>query len=160
MFEMDSDPEVHRYLGNRPVTSIDQTKDVIAFVRKQYLENGIGRWAVALKDSDEFIGWTGFKLMDTMVNGHINHYDFGYRHARKYWRQGYAFEAAKAARDYGIESLGIKEIYAMTQTENAGSRRILEKLEFRLDHIFPFDGEPFFWLKGQPTTWYVWEGER
>jgi len=153
MFEMDSDPEVHKYLGNKPNTDVAQIREVIAYVRQQYADNGIGRWAVTLKDTGEFIGWTGYKLMKETVNGHTGHYDFGYRHIRKHWRKGYAYEAAKAALDYGIDILGFKDIYAMTDVNNAGSRRILEKLGFHLVEIFGYDG-PMLWITGQPITWY------
>jgi RimJ/RimL family protein N-acetyltransferase len=30
MFEMDSDPEVHRYVGGQPVATIEQTRAVIS----------------------------------------------------------------------------------------------------------------------------------
>lgn len=153
MFEMDNDPEVHRYLGNNHYISIEQSRENIAYIQQQYKENGIGRWAVTLKDTGEFIGWTGYKLMRERVNGHINHYDFGYRHMRKHWRQGYAYEAAKAALDYGIDVLGFRDIYAMTDVDNTGSRHILEKLGFSFVEIFNYDGTPF-WLIGQPVTWY------
>lgn len=153
MFEMDSDAEVHRYLGGKPYTSIEQSRENIAYIQQQYRENGIGRWAVMLKETNEFIGWTGYKLMREKVNGHINHYDFGYRHMRKHWRKGYAYEAAKAALDYGIDVLGFKNIYAMTDVDNAGSRHILELLGFKFIEIFQYDGQPF-WRIGQPVTWY------
>jgi len=158
MFEMDSDPEVHKYLGNKPYTSIEESRKNIAFIQQQYKENGIGRWAVELKDTGEFIGWTGFKLMRETVNGHTGHYDFGYRHVRKHWWQGYAYKAAKASLDYGIEVLGLSDIYAMTDIDNAGSRHILEKLGFKFVEIFPYDGTPF-WRDGLPVTWYRLEGQ-
>jgi len=155
MFAMDSDPEVHRYLGNQPYTDIQQSRDNITFIRQQYADHGIGRWAVVLKDSGEFIGWTGFKRMVEPVNGHVNHLDFGYRHTRKLWRQGYAYEAAKAALDYGIGVLGFKDIYAMTDVENKGSRRILETLGFRFVEIFAYNAAPGWRAHhGEPTTWY------
>ncbi len=156
LFAMDSDPEVHRYLGNQPYTDISQTRDNIAFIRRQYEVHGIGRWAVLLRESGEVVGWTGFKRMTETVNDHVNHLDFGYRHARKFWGQGYACEAAHAALNYGINTLGFKDIYAMTDIENAGSRRILEKLGFRLAKIFPYDG-PSTWVTGLPVTWYEFE---
>lgn len=156
MFAMDSDAEVHRYLGNQPYTDISQSRDNIAFIRSQYEDHGIGRWAVVLKESGEFIGWTGFKRMTEMVNNHVNHLDFGYRHARKFWGQGYAYEAALAALSYGTKTLGFKDIYAMTDVGNAGSRRILEKLGFRFTSIFPYDG-PSTWVTGLPVTWYEFE---
>lgn len=153
MFEMDSDPEVHRYLGNKPYTTIEESRENIDFVRRQYKDNGIGRWAVTLKDTGEFVGWTGFKLMREAVNGHVNHYDFGYRHMRRHWHKGYASEAARAALRYGIDVLGLKDIYAMTAIDNAGSRHILESLGFRFVEIFNYDGQPF-WRIGAPVTWY------
>ena|SRR5690606_17473628 len=153
MFAMDSNPEVHKYLGRNPYSDIQQSRDNVNYIRQQYIENGIGRWAVTLKSTGEFIGWTGYKLMTEMVNGHVGHYDFGYRHAQKYWGKGYGYEAAKAALDYGIDVLGFKDIYAMTAVDNNGSRRILEKLGFTFKEIFNYDGQPF-WIQGQPITWY------
>ena len=58
-FEMDSNPEVHRYLGNKPIRTIDEAITVIKNIRQQYIANGIGRWAAIEKLSGEFIGWSG-----------------------------------------------------------------------------------------------------
>ena len=54
--------EVHRYLGNKPVTEKQQIIDVIHYVRSQYSEHGIGRWAVVLKETNEFIRLVGTKM--------------------------------------------------------------------------------------------------
>jgi ribosomal-protein-alanine N-acetyltransferase len=43
LFELDADPEVHRYLGNKPVQQIEDIREVISFIRWQYTEYGIGR---------------------------------------------------------------------------------------------------------------------
>lgn len=155
MFAMDSDPEVHRYLGNRPYTSMQQSRDNIAAIRQQYAGHGIGRWAVELKETGELTGWTGFKRMTDKVNGHVGHLDFGYRHAKKFWGKGYAHEAAKAALEYGLQHLGFKDVYGMTDVNNAPSRRLLEKLGFRLVEIFAYDA-PLTWrsYQGEPVTWY------
>jgi RimJ/RimL family protein N-acetyltransferase len=154
MFLMDSDPEVHRYLGNNPVKTPAEVGAVIEFVRRQYAEAGIGRWAVLEKDTGDFVGWTGFKLMRERVNGRQDFYDFGYRHTRKHWGKGYATEAARAALDYGIDRLGFTDVYAMTDIDNGASRHILEGLGFRLQEIFPYDAEPNWRAAGAPTTWY------
>jgi len=63
MYELDSDPDVHRYLGNKPVIDKDQIIDVINLIRQQYIDNGIGRWAIIDKKNNEFIGWTGLKFV-------------------------------------------------------------------------------------------------
>jgi len=156
MFEMDSDPEVHKYLGNKPVETIEQTREVIEFVRQQYKEFGIGRWAVIEKGTDEFVGWTGFKLFTNKVNGHSGHYDFGYRLARRFWGKGYATESGRASLHYGIDTLKLKDIYGMTDVNNRGSRNVLEKLGFELIEIFKYDAEPNWRAEGELTTWYKW----
>lgn len=155
MFRMDSDMEVHRYLGWRPVKSIEESRETIRYVQQQYTDHGIGRWVMLSKATNEFIGWTGFKHMTSTVNGHTGFIDFGYRLARDGWGRGYATEGAIAALHYGIHNLGYKDIYAMTDINNGASRHILEKIGFGLVCIFPYDDEAYNWREiGQPTTWY------
>ncbi len=127
MFVLDSDPEVHRYVGNKPVTTIGQVEDVIQFIRQQYVDNGIGRWAVVEKKSGHFIGWAGLKLMKDEVNGHVNYYDIGYRFIRQYWGLGYATEAARAIRDYGFDQMNLIEINAQADAANKASDHVLLK---------------------------------
>jgi len=43
LFELDSDPEVHRYIENNPVKSMDEILKVIKMLQHQYQENGIAR---------------------------------------------------------------------------------------------------------------------
>ena len=49
MFAMESIPEVHQYLYDEIATDIQETHDVIAYIRSQYAEEGIGRMATFLK---------------------------------------------------------------------------------------------------------------
>ncbi|MBZ4190310.1 GNAT family N-acetyltransferase [Niabella sp. 3A5MI-3] len=58
MFLMDADPEVHRYLGRKPITTKQEASDAIRMIRRQYNDFGIGRWALVEKSSGTFIGWT------------------------------------------------------------------------------------------------------
>jgi len=104
MFELDSNPNVHLYLGNNPATNIEQSRDYIKQVREQYRTNGIGRMAAILKETGEFIGWAGLKL-ESNVNGHDRFYDVGYRFIECYWGNGYATEAAQFFVNYGFEVL-------------------------------------------------------
>jgi RimJ/RimL family protein N-acetyltransferase len=72
---------------------------------------------------------------------------------RRHWGQGYAYEAAKASLDYGIDTMGFKDIYAMTDVDNLGSRHLLEKLGFEYKKTFAYDG-PSAEFNGLPVTWY------
>lgn len=131
LFEMDSDPEVHRFLGNNPVSSLDQIREVIQMLNKQYEQNGIARWAVIHRETDEFIGWAGLKYFgDEGINGHRHFYELGYRFKQKHWGKGYATEASKAILAYGFENLGLSSIYAITDLDHIGSQHVLEKCAF------------------------------
>lgn len=74
MFELDSDPEVHKYLGNQPVIEREQIADVINFIRQQYIDNGIGRWAIIDK-KQLFYCWAGLKFVTDLTNNHQNYFD-------------------------------------------------------------------------------------
>ena len=148
MFELDSDPEVHRYLGRTPVQSIDQSREVIAMIRRKYETDGIGRWAVVRREDDAFLGWAGLSLVkEELVNGRTGFYDLGYRLIRRYWGQGYGFEAARACLDYGFTQMNLPEIFAYVDTPNLASRRILEKLGFRHTATFDLDGDESCWYE-------------
>jgi len=147
LFDLESDPEVHKYVGKKPVENIELIKMVIAFIRQQYQDNGIGRWAVVEKSSQRFIGWAGLKLFTDEVNGHNDFYELGYRFMTGYWGKGYATEAAKAIVDYGFNQLKLTEIYAMTDPENKASKQVLKKTGFDLVETFDFAGEATEWYK-------------
>lgn len=104
-FRMDSDPEVHRYLGNTPMPDREEMQAVIQMIRRQYSDFGIARWAAVRKEDGLFIGWAGFKFHPEIRNGHQHFYDLGYRLARRFWGMGYATEAAQALVPYGFEVL-------------------------------------------------------
>jgi ribosomal-protein-alanine N-acetyltransferase len=131
MFELDRDPAVHRYLGGiggERAASLADSLATIAFIQAQYVANGIGRWAVLLRATGEFMGWAGLKLVAGPVNGEHNFYDLGYRFIPRYWGQGYGYEAAQAWLAYGFETLKLPRICAYADVANAGSCRILEKI--------------------------------
>lgn len=128
LFELNKNPNVHKYLWQKPEVSIDESINVIAYVQRQYAENKIGRFATILKETNEFIGWTGIKFVnDHEENGNTNFYDYGYRLDEKFWNKGYATEATKAWLDYGFNKMNIKELNAYTHAQNGASNRVLSK---------------------------------
>lgn len=150
MFTLDSDPEVHRFLGNRPVTTLAESEAVIEFVRRQYRENGIGRWAVELRATGEFLGWAGLKLMREPLNGHMNFHDVGYRFIRQFWGRGFATEAAQASVAYGFGMLHLPVLYATADLRNQASRTVLGKVGFHHVSEFDYEGVPTAWLEARP----------
>lgn len=138
-FEMDSDPEVHKYILQTPVKSKDEVTEVIKMLRQQYKENGIARWAVTDKVSGEMLGWCGIKFYTDELNGHQNFYEHGYRFKQKHWGKGYATESSKAVLDWAFDNLDANTIYAITDLGNAGSIHVLTKLGFELKEVFQYE---------------------
>ncbi|WP_201983270.1 GNAT family N-acetyltransferase [Hymenobacter rubidus] len=150
MFALDSDPAVHRYLGGvggQMVTELAQSVETIRFIQAQYAANGIGRWAVVLRATGEFMGWAGLKRVAGPVNGQHDFYDLGYRFRPQFWRQGYGYEAAQAWLDYGFQTLHLPRICAYADAENLGSRRILTKIGLREGNEFTEGGARCFWYE-------------
>jgi ribosomal-protein-alanine N-acetyltransferase len=153
MWDMDSDPEVHTYLGNQPVTSMVQVQEVIAMVRQQYIDNGIGRWVMEDKHTHDFIGWTGYKLVKEQTEGYDQYYDIGYRLARKHWGKGYASESAIACLNYGFEVMKLDEVNGRASMENLASRRVLEKTGLKFIDTRYFMGIDCAWYSLKKAEW-------
>ncbi|GAA0737816.1 GNAT family N-acetyltransferase [Gaetbulibacter jejuensis] len=149
MFELDSNPIVHKYLGNKPVKTKQDSEKIIQSIIKQYEERGIGRWAAIEKSTGDFIGWSGLKLNTgekDSLNGKQDFYDIGYRFIPRYWGKGYATESAIVALDYGFKVKQYKTIVGVALTDNIGSNKVLQKIG--LQHIEVFDCE------GEKASWY------
>jgi ribosomal-protein-alanine N-acetyltransferase len=153
LFELDSDPEVHRYIENNPVKSIDEILEVINMLQKQYLENGIARWAVVDKATKECIGWCGLKYFKESLNNHSHFYELGYRFKQKHWGKGFATESSNAILKYGFKKLQIKSIYAITHHENVNSMHVLRKLGFKFIETFDYEGDPTSWFELTKSDW-------
>lgn len=149
IFELDSDSLVHKYLGNKLIKTLDEAQKNIDYIRQQYRERGIGRWAVINKETKEFMGWSGLKLnTEDTFNGYSNFIDIGYRFIPRYWGKGYATESGKAAVNYAFETMKLPAVYGITEKGNEASHKTL--LKIGLDYI-----EDFYFEKEQlRLRWY------
>ncbi len=147
LFALNKNPNVHKYLWQKPELVIDESIKVIEYVQKQYAENNIGRYATILKETGEFIGWTGIKFVnDHIENGNTNFYDYGYRLNEKFWNQGYATEASVFWLDYGFNTMKIDKMNAYTHAENGASNHILQKIGMNFMENYPDkDGITWKW---------------
>ena len=152
MFAMDSNPNVHLFLGNNPLTKIEQCQEYIKNIQNQYVQNGIGRFIAETKDTHEVIGWIGLKLVTEEENNHSNFYDIGYRLREEFWGKGYAYEGAKAWRDYAFNEMKIPILNGMAHIDNIGSNRILQKLGMQQKNQYLHHDIPCYWYELHNTT--------
>jgi len=148
MFALDSNPEVHKYLGNKPITNKEQAQANIDNIKSQYIERGIGRFAVIEKSSGAFIGWSGLKFNTgekERFGEKQDFYDVGYRLIESFWGKGYALESAIASLDFGFNELKLKTIVGTAETENIASNKILEKIGLQYEETFPYEDIMLHW---------------
>lgn len=147
MFELDADAEVHRYLGNKPISNRHQALETVNWVIKQYNDFGIGRWALINKETNAFMGWCGLKWITEPTNGHCNYYDLGYRLIKRYWGQGFAAEAALVCRNYAFDNLKTDVLYAAANCDNVASNKILKKIGMQANGHFYYEDIRCLWYK-------------
>ena len=142
MFKLDANPNVHRYLGNKPIKTKAEAKKILDSVKQQYADRGIGRFAVIEKATGDFIGWSGIRLnTEYNMNGFTKYYDVGYRLIERYWGKGYATESGKAAVDYAFKVMKLPVLYATTEAGNQASHKALLKIGLQYVNDFYFEQE-------------------
>lgn len=143
-FIMNDNPNVSRYL-RVPLKSSDEAEKYIQKIINEYKRNGIGRFAVVLKETNKLIGFSGLKHRANAENGYENVYDLGYRFAEEHWRKGYATEAAKKWLEYGFAEMKLSVIHACAVKDNIGSNTVLQKLGFQFTNEYKANNEPHNW---------------
>ena len=140
---MSADCEVMRFIGDGGTRTREQCARTIRNFELEWDEKGYGLFALELRDSGEFIGFTG--LSDPEFPPEVMPaVEIGWRLARAHWGKGYATEAARAALAFGLEDRALPAIVSIFQAGNDGSRRIIENLGMERDRltIDPTCGRP------------------
>jgi [ribosomal protein S5]-alanine N-acetyltransferase len=145
-FAMNDNPNVGRYL-RIPLKTKTEAEAYIQKIINEYQKNGIGRFAVVLKESNKLIGFSGLKFRVNEENNHSNFYDLGYRFAEEQWRKGFATEAAIAWLNYGFNEMRLPVIFACAVSDNMGSNAVLQKLGFQFMNEYITNNQPHNWYK-------------
>jgi RimJ/RimL family protein N-acetyltransferase len=118
------DPEVMRWVGDGPLASVEQSRELVRrYVRTQE-ERGWSFWAVVDRASGVVIGDAGLWPLDDRGP----QVELGYTLARAWWGLGLATEAAEAVAAAAFADLRLDEIFALVDAQNPASARVLEKL--------------------------------
>lgn len=123
--KMNSDKVVMEYLPK--CLSYDETVQFYNRIVDEHNALGYGLYAVVLKSTGEFIGYTGFHHFDFEAEFSPG-IEIGWRLAKEYWNQGYATEAAKACIDYACRRKLFDKIYSFTSISNHRSERVMQKI--------------------------------
>jgi [ribosomal protein S5]-alanine N-acetyltransferase len=137
--ELLNDAAFLRFIGDKAVRDVDDARQyILDGPVASYQQNGFGLWLVALKQTGLSIGICGLLKRESLPD-----VDIGFAFLPAYRSQGYAFESASAVLHYGRTDLGLKRIVAITNPDNAGSIRVLEKMGMRFERMITMsEGEP------------------
>ncbi|GAB3873351.1 GNAT family N-acetyltransferase [Dactylosporangium cerinum] len=151
---LNADPEVMRFFP-RPLTRAESDM-MVDRIKASFDEHGYGLWAVDVVRADAgvsgFIGFVG--LAWQRFPAHFTPaLEIGWRLARHAWGQGYASEAAVAARDFAfraatadaatdagaatafdeVPGAGMDEIVSMTTRTNEPSQAVMRRIGMTRD---------------------------
>ena len=132
---MNADPEVRRYVG--PLLTFEQAAAWVMNYQDDLDRYGFGRWAVEVRTSGEFIGFTGLNTVDEGMP--FTGVELGWRLARPAWGHGYATEAGLAALRYGFDAVGLPEVVAVTMARNVRSQAVMRRIGMTTDPAEDFD---------------------
>lgn len=133
-FEMNADPKVMQYF---PKLLLKQESDALADRFQHFIQhNGWGFWAVELKTTGKFIGFTGLHHQPSQFS-FSPCTEIGWRFARHAWGQGYATEAAHACLHFAFNTLALDRIVAFTALQNQKSFAVMQRLHMREISQFP-----------------------
>jgi len=131
--EMNTDPRVMEFF---PAVLPRSESDAMAqrchaLIAKQ----GWGLWATELKATGEFVGFVGLNTTSPELP-FAPCVEVGWRLAFRFWGNGYATEAGRAALHVAFRCLGQSEVVSFTAVGNDRSRAVMKRLGMHEAAVF------------------------
>lgn len=130
-FEMTDAEDLQEILGDEetmkycePAYDIEKTKSFL----KNFCIDRKGAVAAVLRETNKLIGYILFIETEQDV------YEIGWFFNRKYWRQGYAFEACSEVLDYAFAECCADRVFAET-TDTNKSVNLMKRLGMRFEGV-------------------------
>ena len=126
-----TDPVFARYLGGAHTR--EQSDAAFDRWQRHWEEHGFGLLAVEWRETGEPVGRVGPQYHRSWPADP----EIGWALDPAWWGRGIATEAGAAAVDWAFGGLGFEQVVSITIEENRASRRVMEKLGFRLHRLVP-----------------------
>ncbi len=125
LYELYEDEEITAYMEGLFPTMAEEEEYTKNYIQNVYRFYGYGIWVLTDKDSGEIIGRAGLEYHDG-----FDGLELGFMLGKRYWHQGYAYEACSAILAYGRQELEQYEYRALVHIENEASQKLCRKLGF------------------------------
>lgn len=128
IFELMNTPKWHKFIGDRNVNTLSDAKNYIKErMIPQVEEYGYSNYVITRKEDQTKIGTCGLYHREGKES-----IDIGFAFLPQYEGYGYAFEASSKLIDFGRDEFNINTLSAFTMEENVASRKLIERLGFKL----------------------------
>lgn len=134
---MCADEEVMRYIGAGGAVDVDVAWRQMAIFLGSWSLRGHGMWALEERTGSRLVGRVGFLDPPGWPGCEL-----GWLLARDAWGRGYAAEAARAARDYGRDALGLAELVSLIRPDNLRSIALAQRLGATAGETIEFMDQP------------------
>ncbi len=125
-FVLRSDAEVMKYIPRTVATEHQEVVDLINAGNEGYERGEMLSLAMALKETDTFIGVVGFYR----INWDNHRTEIGYILNPLHSGKGYVHEACNALIKFAFEEVGFHSLEAVIHPDNLKSIHVVEKLGF------------------------------
>jgi RimJ/RimL family protein N-acetyltransferase len=137
ILELLNDPAFLRFVGDKKVRSLEDAREyILTGPMESYERLGFGLYLVTVKTSEVPIGICGLIKRDALED-----VDIGFAFLPEFRAQGYGCESATAVKEYGMTVLGLGRLLAITNPDNTGSIKVLEKIGLKFDRMIRLTAE-------------------
>lgn len=125
-FKIRSDADNMRYIPRPLAQSEDEILEFIKVTEEMYQKGEGLNFAIALKDSDEFIGTIGYYR----IKWYAERTELGYILSPEHRGNGYVQEAVQEMIRWAFQELGFHSLEAIIDPRNTASINVVEKAGF------------------------------
>jgi RimJ/RimL family protein N-acetyltransferase len=124
VFELQSDPEVMRHIGDGARTRA-LVETFLKMAMEHYAKHSFSFFSVREKETNHFVGQAGLVYLG--YDDNQPNIEVGYRLHTTYWGKGYATELTTALIEWGFRTLNIPKLMAVADPNNLASHKVLLK---------------------------------
>jgi len=124
--EINADSKVMEFFPFR--RTYEESDAVLEKLNSMITETGLGFYAMALKETDEPMGFCGLSLTNLPGIFPEGMVEIGWRLATRFWGNGYVTEAALALLDEALVNRRMKAVVSFAVAENRRSTAVMERI--------------------------------
>ena len=133
-----NEPSFLANIGDREVRNLgDAHRFILEGPVDSYQRNGFGMFLTRIKADRTRIGVCGLVKRETLED-----IDIGFAFKPQFWGQGFAQESSAAVMHYARHVIGLKRVVGITNPDNLGSIRVLEKVGLQFEKMIRLGDEP------------------